>query len=296
MGSGAMACFFAARLSASSVPVTLLSAWEEGISALKQKGVRLEDDSGQGVSYPVKAANRPEDVEKHALALVLEKSWQTRSAAEMLSRCLDTHGIALTLQNGLGNQELIAAVLGAHRTLCGSTTFGAQLVEPGRVRSTGTGEILLPRCPSSRPFERLFTACGIPVQIYSNLDGVLWGKLIVNAAINPLTALLDVPNGYLLANNDAHHLLQDLILECSRVTSAGNIPLPWPDPVAYVEMVIKNTSTNSSSMRQDLKRGTLTEIDAITGQMIAHGAQWGVETPLNSLLYRLIKARSALFC
>lgn len=292
MGSGAMACLFATYLAASQHPVTLMSEWEEGVAALNQFGVRRIREGKDAAVFQVQAFTQP-DNRRHTTALVLVKSWQTRQAAKMLSECLDPHAITLTLQNGLGNLEVLSAVLGSRQIICGSTTIGATLVAPGVVREGGVGEIYLPDHPIGHQFAALFSGSGLPIHIQADIQSIIWGKLVVNSAINPLTALLDVPNGFLLENKHALRLVHSLIGESYQVANAGKISLPYSNPLDYVEQVIQKTAQNSSSMRQDLKRGAPTEINAINGQLVLHGKKWGVETPLNQMMVHLIKTRLA---
>ncbi|MCC6146189.1 MAG: 2-dehydropantoate 2-reductase [Anaerolineaceae bacterium] len=290
-GSGAMACLFAAHLAASGYAVTLLGGWEEGVATLNRHGVRLVREGETIVSFSVQAISKPPACPAHRLALVLVKSWQTRQAGEKLSACLLPNASILTLQNGLGNLETLSEVLGDREILCGATTLGATLIAPGMVKACGTGEVILPDLPSSTKFAGILAGSSIPVRLQKDLSGILWGKLLINSAINPLTALLDVPNGFLIENEHALRLVHSIVDEGCLVARSGDIHLPFKNPIEYVEQIILSTAQNSSSMRQDLKRGTLTEIDAINGKIIASGLKWGVKTPFNSMIYHLIKAR-----
>jgi len=117
---------------------------------------------------------------------------------------------------------------------------------------------------------------------------VLWGKLIVNAGINPLTAILGVPNGVLLERPHARALMRATVMEAVAVAHARGVTLPYPDPVAAVEQVAHKTGSNRSSMLQDVTRGAPTEIDAINGAIVGEGREVGVPTPINETLWRLI--------
>jgi 2-dehydropantoate 2-reductase len=119
----------------------------------------------------------------------------------------------------------------------------------------------------------------------------LWGKLVVNAAINPITALLDVPNGYLLENPSARMIFGLLADETAKVANEIGIALPYKDPKKYVGNVIKRTSKNSSSMRQDLYRLAPTEVEAINGAVVRMAAKAGIQAPFNQSMYSMIKAR-----
>jgi 2-dehydropantoate 2-reductase len=120
----------------------------------------------------------------------------------------------------------------------------------------------------------------------------LWGKLVINAAINPLTALLGVPNGELLNRSTARALMAALAREAAAVAIAQGIVLPFPDAVVAAESIARRTAANISSMLQDVLRGAPTEIDAISGAIIQAGMQTGVPTPINRTLWQLVKALS----
>jgi 2-dehydropantoate 2-reductase len=131
---------------------------------------------------------------------------------------------------------------------------------------------------------------GFLVENAPDANALLWGKLVINAAINPLTALLGVPNGELLARREARTLLAAVAREAASVAVAQGTRLPYPDPVVAAETIARRTETNRSSMLQDVLRGAPTEIDAINGAIVQAGAQVGVPTPINRTLWQLVKA------
>jgi len=135
----------------------------------------------------------------------------------------------------------------------------------------------------------LLRQAGFAVEEALDIEGILWGKAVVNAAINPLTALWRVPNGELLATADRRALLADLAREAAAVAAARGITLPYPDPVARVEEVCRATAANRSSMLQDIERGRPTEIDSINGVIVAEGRRLAVPTPLNETIWRLVR-------
>ena len=206
VGTGAMALLFGARLAASGCPVTLLGTWPEGLDALRRFGVRLVETDGSVKSFPVHAAGSPQDCPTARQALVLVKSWQTHRAGLQLRDCLQADGLALTLQNGLGNREVLTDALGAQRVALGVTTQGATLSGPGQVRPAGVAHISLLQHPRLAPLAARLAAAGFAIETATDADALLWAKLIINAAINPLTALLGVPNGELLKRPAARQL------------------------------------------------------------------------------------------
>lgn len=289
VGTGALACLFAARLAGSGNNVVMLGSWPAGVAALRQKGVRLQGLDGNTGQYPVDVleASQPHGVFTHALVLV--KAWQTERVADQLTDYLSEDGLALTLQNGYGNAETLAAHLGWARVALGVTTLGAMMVEPGYARHTGQGKLMIGTHPKIHEFESLLGVAGFQVEIIKDPKALLWGKLVINAAINPLTALLRVPNGELLSRPSIRKLLAETTLEAASVAARQGITLPYRDPVEAVEEVARNTSGNISSMLQDVLRGTPTEIDAINGAIIRIGQELGVSTPANHILWELVR-------
>ncbi len=290
VGTGALASLFAARLASNNVSVSMLGTWREGLAALRQHGVMLVNPDGSQKSYPVLATDDPKECKGAKHALVLVKSWQTSRAAGQLVKCLAKDGVALTLQNGLGNQEALAIELGEERVALGVTTTGATLLSSGRVRPGGEGVISLGTHQRVEPLVCLLREAGFNVEVLDDVNTLIWGKLVINAAINPMTALLRVPNGKLLVSESARQLSADLAREVAVVAAAQGIQLAFDDPVAAAEKVMEKTATNNSSMFQDVQRGAPTEIDAICGAVVKVGEQVGVPTPVNRALWLLIRA------
>jgi 2-dehydropantoate 2-reductase len=290
MGTGAMACLFGARLAKIGVQVTMLGTWSEGLDALRSRGIGVKVDGGPQQEYRVQATADPADCAGARLALVLVKSWQTERAARQLAACLSPHGIALTLQNGLGNLQALEAALGKSRVALGVSTLGATLVAPGYVRPGGDGTVYLGNHPRLDTLAVLLQQAGFTLEMVPQADDVLWSKLVINAAINPLTALLRVQNGELLARPSARSLMDEIAREAGAVAIALGRHLNYADPIGATRAVARRTATNHSSMLQDVQRGAPTEIDAICGAIVAAGRDCGVPTPANRTLWLLVKA------
>lgn len=297
IGTGALASLFGARLAAAGVRVTMLGSWPDGLAALRQHGVRLveADPSGtvpSGVerAYSVRTVSDLAERRDIPYALVLVKAWQTARAAQQLAACLPADGLALTLQNGWGNRETLEQALGPERVALGITTLGATLLAPGVVRAGGQGPVTLGNHPRIQPLAGLLNAAGFDVRMAEDVAGLAWGKLVINAAINPLTALLCVPNGELLERPEARELMGLAAAEAAAVGLAQGLHLPFADPVAAAEDVARRTAANHSSMFQDVQRGRPTEIDAICGAVVQAGQRVGVATPVNRTLWLLVRA------
>jgi 2-dehydropantoate 2-reductase len=284
-----MARLFAARF-APHVEVTLLGTWIEGVKALQEGGVRLVDEEGAERVFSVRATTDPTDCSGTRHAMVLVKSWQTERAAHQLMTCLAQDGLALTLQNGLGNLEQLQKVLGEERAAMGITTMGATSLGPGRVRAGGEGPTHLGSHPRLKPIVDLLRQAELGIEIAEDMQGLVWGKLAINAAINPLTALLGIPNGELLTRPHALALMTEAAGETAAVAAAKGIDLPYDDPGAAAVEVAGRTASNHSSMLQDIRRGAPTEIDAISGAIANEGESLGVWTPVNRVLWHLVRA------
>jgi 2-dehydropantoate 2-reductase len=313
VGTGALATLFAARLASSGHTITMLGTWPEGLAALRANGARLVDSNLNERTLRVDVTDDPKACRGAKHALVLVKSWQTERAARQLKECLAGDGLAVTLQNGLGNREILAKYLDdsftaehaesaekkqnknlaakpVSRVALGTTTTGATLLGPGLVKAGGEGLISIEAHPALGPVEAALRSAGFGVEVVGDAAALVWGKLVINAAINPLTALLRVPNGELLDRPTARALMRLLAEEAAAVAAAEGIKLPFSNAAAAVEAVARKTALNHSSMFQDIRRGAPTEIDAICGAVTRAGEKHGISTPVNRAGWQLVKA------
>ena len=290
VGTGALACLFAARL-APHTAITMLGTWQEGLEVIRKSGVRLVSPDGPAVPVQVHTTSDSAECEGVSKALILVKSWQTERAARQVALFLPGEGLALTLQNGLGNFEILGDVLGYDRVTQGVTTMGATLEAPGSVRAGGEGPTHIAHHPQIEGWVELFTQAGIKVDVTENVEELVWGKLTINAGINPLTALLEIPNGELIKSQAATTLMHAAAQEAANVAGALDIGLPFTNPASAVEAVARATAANISSMLQDVRRGAPTEIDAISGAIWKEGERLGVPVPISWTLWKLVRAK-----
>jgi len=288
VGTGALATLFAARLAAAGVDVTMLGTWPEGLAALREKGASLDGEAGS----LVRVADSPQTCHEVKYALVLTKAWQTERAARQLVDCMADDGLVVTLQNGLGNDGVLSGYLGQSRVGRGVTTLGATLLGPGVVRPGGDGTVTLEAHPRLISLEEMLRVARFNVNVVEDAQSLVWGKLVVNAAINPLTALLQVKNGELIENIPAHTLMGKLAREAALVAEALGVTLPFPGPERAAEEVVQRTAENTSSMLQDILRGAQTEVDVINGAIVCFGEKNNVPTPVNRVMWSLVKALS----
>ncbi len=288
LGTGALGCVFAARF-APQAEVWMLGTWAAGVAAVQERGVVIYEPDGRRTQVRVAAVSDPAVVPAADFALVLVKSYQTDRAAAWAARVLAADGLAVTLQNGLDNGPRLAAVIGAARTAIGVTYTGATLLGPGEVRLAAVQPTFIGRGPGAERLVALLNAAGLEAHVADDIEGRLWAKAIANAAINPLSALWRVSNGELLATAERRVLLATLATEAAAVAHGRGIVVPLADPGTYVEAVCRATAANRSSMLQDVLAGRPTEIDSINGILIAEGRRLGIPTPVNEVVWRLVR-------
>jgi 2-dehydropantoate 2-reductase len=298
LGAGAMGTLFGAKLSPLA-DVWLVDPWAAHVQAMHRDGLHLIELDGTEAVIPVQATTDPAAVGGEVdLAIIFVKSHQTAEAARWARPLLKPDGLALTLQNGLGNLEAIAVELGPGRAVQGVTAHGATLVEPGRVRHAGQGATHMATRPAITVqltgISTLFEQAGFETHLSDNLDSLLWGKLIINVGINALTGILRVPNGLLAEVEPATALMATAVDEAVQVARAKGVTLPYDDPQERVKAVAIATGPNRSSMLSDVLRGVPTEIDVINGAIVREGASLGIQTPINQTLVWLIKAIEAI--
>ena len=298
IGAGAMGSLFGAMLARVS-DIYLINKFEKHIQAIKEKGLLIEKKDGDSeVFRDLFAATSPESVKGEIdLAIIFTKSHQTQEAVRSAMPLLGKKGMALTLQNGLGNADIIANILGKDRTVAGVTSHGATLLGPGHIRHAGEGPTYLAGSPENLPFlqkiAEVFNAGGINTTLSENLDSLIWGKLIINAGINALAATLRVPNGVLGMTPACEKIMENAVSEAVAVADALGIKLPYNKHIEQVKTVCANTAGNRASMLQDILRGKKTEVGVINRAIAEKGKMLGIPTPYNIFLSEIIEALEA---
>ncbi len=298
VGAGAMGCLYGGKL-ADVTEVWLVDPWPEHVATMQRDGLRITELDGTETVVRVRATTDPAHVPEADLAIIFVKSAQTEMAAEMAARFLKADGLALTMQNGVGNLAVIARVLGEERALQGVTAHGATLLGPGHIRHAGQGPTHLATRPDVaakvEALAALFRQAGFETEVSDDLDSLIWGKVVINVGINALTAILRVPNGVLAEVAPARALMDEAVAEAVAVVEAKGIALPYDDPQKRVAEVAVATGANRSSMLQDVLRGAPTEIGVINEAVVREGERLGVETPVNRLLAALVRALEASY-
>jgi len=306
-GAGALGCVFGAFLARAGHRVTLLGR-PATVEAVRARGLTVTGLWGTHRVEGLGLATDPGDLDgPFDRVLVTVKAWDTAAVARAVAPHLAPDGIAVSLQNGLGNLEAIAAAVGETRTGGARVIFGAEVAAPGSVAVTVYAAPVLVGSPWAadhpdlrRRLEGLVADLGetpIPTRWTDDLEAALWAKVLYNAALNPLGALLGVPYGELAAHPDTRAVMDDTVTEAFRVARGQGVALPWADAADYLAHFYKDlvppTAGHRASMLQDLEAGRPTEIGAINGQVVARGARLGLPTPVNRVLVAMIRFRAA---
>ncbi|RJP73900.1 MAG: 2-dehydropantoate 2-reductase [Candidatus Abyssobacteria bacterium SURF_17] len=292
VGPGAIGCLFGGLLKEAGHRVIMLDHRPERAESINRKGIHIEGISGTR-DIAMKATANPSDVAGCDFALIATKSYDTGVAVNTISGVLRPSTPVMTLQNGLGNVELISRAVGDERTIGGITSQGATLLGDGSVRHAGAGKTVI-GTPSNRLTENLrrvkgmLDSSGFAPQISDDLESTIWSKLLINVGINALTAITRLNNGRLLEFGGTRSIMQDAVREAVAVADARGIALAHGDPLAQVEEVCRLTAANVSSMLQDVLARRRTEIDAINGAVARIGLELGIPTPVNSVLASLV--------
>jgi 2-dehydropantoate 2-reductase len=299
VGAGAMGSLFGGRLSRAGHEVLLYDIYREHVDAVQRDGLVIEDlATGQREVCRPGATAKAEDLEDVEVLVIFVKSAATEEVARQFSRITGKQTVAVTVQNGLGNEGILKGFFGAERTAAGVTSQGATFLGPGHIRHAGRGPTHL--CMSDRSnaklggFVEALNQAGLETDLEENIDDLIWSKLIINVGINALTALTGLPNGRLLEYPDCKALMADLVAESVAVAENKGVRLTYSDPLQTVYQVAEKTGGNRSSMLQDFDRKRRSEIDFINGAIVREAEALGLEVPVNRAVTRLVRTLDAV--
>ncbi|BHH82763.1 ketopantoate reductase family protein [Desulforhopalus sp. 52FAK] len=298
VGGGAIGRLFGSYLANNSNEVTLLDIDHHIVRAIKNNGIHV---LGRDVTDPdmvsrvrVNAVTDGKRITESDLVLLMVKSFSTRAASQSIAHLIGPGCPLLSIQTGLGNIEIIEQAVSKNDILRGftfmsGTALGDSKVRYGQEGKTYIGEIDGERTSRVQKIADLFEKSGISTQVVKRIIGRLWCKVIVFSAINPLSALLKVPNGVLTSKMESITLMKRLLDEGKAVADAHGIDLVYNDLYELLFDACQRSSNNLSSMFQDILNSNLTEIDAQNGAICKYAAMYGVATPTHQTMLEMIK-------
>lgn len=317
IGAGSMGLLLAGRLQAAGGNVWIVPRSANQAEAIRRNGVTVTDSCGTGTRVeriPVPAFAFEEMVEGGSvpeespdwIVLLVKQSHLTDELVRVLARYGENGTRLLCFQNGLGHAEKLAQVIPADKLFVAVTTEGARRASPVEVAHTGRGTTTVgpafPECleaegrangPESgqkaqKKLENLLHEAGFEAHLSNNMDTIVWNKLLVNAVINPLTALLRVKNGELPKSEYRLELMRSIYEEARTVASKRGIEL-GSDGWMRILQVCRDTAANDSSMLQDVLAGRITEVEWINGAIVRLAREFQLDVPVNETVYRLIR-------
>jgi len=294
VGAGAVGTVFAHAL-AERCDVTLVDVRRDVVDGIAAAGgVAIE---GQSVRAAF-ATREPARAYSTSALFVFVKAPYTLAAVRPFAGKLNPATPIVSLQNGLGNEEAIKAALGGMVPLVvGATEVGGLTLGPGRSRRTEAGSTVIGSAGAStgtvQAIATLLEAAGFPTSVAYDIRPHLWGKLLVNATVNPIAAIAGAPNGFVATDADAIELGRTVAYESAAVARAARVALPFGDPWEYARSIALATANDRNSMTVDLASRQRTEIDHTSGAIVAAGRRYGVATPCSETLLRLVRAITA---
>jgi 2-dehydropantoate 2-reductase len=293
VGAGAMGTFITARLCMAAHKVWLLEVNDKRVTKIKENGICLEEnDDSNNLKFPTITSN-PSEIGEVDVVIIMVKAFDTEDAVKLVLPAISEKTVVLTLQNGMGNIELISKYIAKERVIAGTTSHGALLIADGHVRHTGVGDTIIGALSADSEkhtgkLKELLDDSGINTSVSDDVTSLLWGKLLINVSINPLTAIMRIKNGRIVEQPHLIEIIKQLLIESLKVATKIGIKIPYDNILEKVIQVSRNTSQNNSSMLQDILAGRRTEINQINGAIVTYGEQCGVETPINKMLTKLV--------
>ncbi|MFH0976891.1 MAG: 2-dehydropantoate 2-reductase [Spirochaetota bacterium] len=295
VGAGAMGSIFAYFFHKADINLTF---FEKNNDIIKNIGsglnVILGDDT---VNIKIDIGNNPLILKGCQIIIIFVKTYDTEDAVKEIAPEIDKTSIIVSLQNGIGSKDIIAKYIHEDRIVYGSTSIGATRVNGNTVRLGGMGDVVIGGADKEAVAiaGSVLKKAGLKVNVSVNPEEVVWKKAIINAGINPLGALLGVPNGKIIESEYGRNLQENIIREAVNVAAKIGLKLDADQMIEQTRNVCKNTSQNICSMLQDVKANRRTEIDSINGIIIKLGKLNSIPTPYNDAVYNLIKAKELLY-
>lgn len=299
MGAGGVGGYYGGRLAQAGEDVWFVARGRH-LAALRERGLRVRSTKGDFELHPVQATDDPGTIPTPVdLVLFCVKSWDTEAAAAAIRPIVGPETGVLTLQNGVENEDRLAAVFGAERVLAGTTQIETTIAEPGLIAHTSPfakirfGEWTDGRSPRVVRILAAFERAGVDAEIVDDSRRALWEKFLFLAATAGLTSLTRGTVGEVRGHPLTRELLVEALAEIGAVARARGIALP-PDAEAKALAFIDSVPFGmKSSMQRDLERGSRLEVDALSGAVVRLGREHGVPTPVHFTIYAALALADA---
>jgi 2-dehydropantoate 2-reductase len=293
MGAGAIGCVFGAAIADAGFDTTMVDVQTDVVEAIRASGIAVKRD-GEERRVKIGATTDPTTVGPVDLILFLTKSYHTDDAVGPARSMVGDQTIIATMQNGLGNGDILAKNFGPARVVLGVTAESGTTVAPGAVDHPGRAATFVGpydrrTLQASQRLAGVLSASGFDVEPTLAIETEIWRKLVIGASTLPAPALLGLTCGELMDNRDMRQLMDETAIEVVRVAQALGHEIDEGERLAYIHELLAQVPEAKGSMVQDIEAGRRTEIDFINGAIVRVGETVDVETPVNRTLVALVK-------
>ncbi len=295
VGAGALGCAIGAALSEAGSRVWLINRSPAQVEAMNHGGLHVVTPDGER-RVPVHAATSCAGLPQADLVIVLVKSFDTEAAILGAAPVIGPDTAVLSLQNGLGHEDILAATVGRERVLAGKTYLGGVMLAPGRIisgtvgKQTFIGELDGAITPRVSAIAAEFDRAGLATTISDNILGTMWDKLLVNVATSALSGITRLSYGDLYEVHEVRETALAAVAEALAVARAAGVRLSFTEPEQAWDRAAEGLPRAfKASMLQSLEKGSVTEVDFIHGAVVRGGRRHGIPTPVNATLVACIK-------
>lgn len=293
IGAGAMGCLFAARIAESGADVMLIDVDEARLAAIAREGITLTDDNGTRV-VPLRTGTAVEATGSFDLVLLFTKGMHSAAAIRSIAHLSVAGGpYVLTLQNGLGNPEVIAEVFPADRILKGIAALPADLHDATHVSSHGAGHLELGGMTAlahraAEEASALLTSAGFDARTNGTIDIAIWEKVAFNAALNALGTVTLQPNAG-VDNAPGRRIAAAMVREVVATAHALGVMVDGARIDAAIDFALTHHGGHKASMLQDRLAGRASEIESINGAVVEHARALAIATPVTETMTDLVR-------
>lgn len=292
IGAGAMGCLYGGYLSKNN-NVVLLDTCLPQIEAINKNGITINEDDGT-VSYfkNLKAYKSSEYKDKADLVIIFVKASGTKECLEENKSLFKDDTIIMTLQNGFGNEEIIAQYVKPENLVVGTTKHNSINLGEGKIKHSGNGATVIGSLTGANKsleiIKNVFEKANFTTEISDDIKRLMWAKLFVNLSYNTFTSITMAPICSLIESDNTWSYAIKLISEAVKVAKADGEEFDIDEVLENVRHVGENAGNGFTSMSQDVKNKRKTEIDTINGAVVRKGKQYGIDTPYNELVVNII--------
>ena len=303
LGAGAMGCLFGGLLAEKGLNVVLIDVWKDHVDAINKNGLKMDGQGGDRF-IKIKATIDPKSLGTVDVIIIMCKATALEQALSNAKNIIGDKTVLMSFQNGIGHEAIMQKIAGKDKVLGGTTTQASNILGPGNIKNHASlpswiGEYEGGMSDRVKDLAETFTAHGLETIASDNVKKKKWMKLFALTAVGPLSAIFDMHHTELYITNKESKLARELgkqiILETRKVAQADGVEVSEDECLEMFHKIVDSNQTNKSSMAFDIKYKRKSEIDFINGSVSKIGKKHGVPTPLNDMLYKIIKIKEGVF-